>query len=89
MEGAAKDLETAEKWEMALTAAEWVEMLAEKAWSASASLAFGPVGAQVADEVYKCVMESIKAIGENGTRTGAPSPKRWLRLISESLSGRR
>jgi hypothetical protein len=64
MEGAAKDLETAEKWEMALTAAEWVEMLAEKAWSASASLAFGPVGAQVADEVYKCVMESIKAIGE-------------------------
>jgi hypothetical protein len=64
MEGAAKDLESAERWEMALTAAEWVEMLAEKAWSAASDVAFGPVGALISKEVYKSVTESIKTIGE-------------------------
>ena len=64
MEGKAKDMESAERWEMALTGAEWVEMLAEKAWSAASDVAFGPVGALVSKEVYKCVTESIKTIGE-------------------------
>ena len=64
MEGAAKDLESAERWEKALTAAEWVEMLAEKAWSAASDVAFGPVGALISKEVYKSVTESIKTIGE-------------------------
>jgi len=64
MEEAKEAIESAERWEMALSGAELVEMLAEKAWSAASDVAFGPVGALVSKEVYKCVTESVKTIGE-------------------------
>jgi hypothetical protein len=64
MEEYKEAIESAERWETALAGAELVEMLAEKAWSAASDVAFGPVGALVSKEVYKCVTESVKTIGE-------------------------
>jgi hypothetical protein len=49
----------ANNWDTALYCAEWVQWVADQCFSVTASLAFGPFGSFISDQVYKSICDIV------------------------------